>query len=79
MDINRLIETLNPANFLAVSIKIFGLVAAMFYIVFAIVIIRQVQVMKKTVMIRDWGFLSLFVVIQLGLGLILLIYDLLIL
>lgn len=79
MDINGLFENFSPTKVLNIGVKVFGLTAAVFYTVFAIVIIRQVQVMKRTVTIRDWGLLSLTALVQLGLGLILLIYALLIL
>lgn len=79
MDFNRLIDRLASLNFIGLSIKVFGMVAGLFYLVFAIVIIRQVQVMKKTVEIHDFGLLLFFSLIQLSLAIVLFIFSIFIL
>lgn len=79
MDIDSLLRRLRLTNFLNIGIKLFAVLSAVFYTVFAIVMIRQVQVMKKTVAIKDYGLLSFLALIQLGAALILLTYSLFIL
>lgn len=79
MDLNQILNELNLGNFLSLAIKIFGIVGSFIYLFFAIVVIKQVQVMKKTIEIKDGGLLSLAAFIQLILTIILILYSLFIL
>jgi len=75
MDINQILSEFLAKNFLSLAVKVFGVVTALIYLFFAAVMIKQVQVMKKAVEIRDKGVLSLVAFIQLILAIILLIYS----
>lgn len=79
MDINQILNELNLRSLLSLAIKIFGIVGAFIYLFFAIILIKQVKVMKKAIEIRDGGLLSVVAFIQLILIIILLLYSLFIL
>lgn len=77
MDISQFWTTANLRFFFDWGIKILGIIGSLFYLFFAIVLLRQTQVMKKTIEINDRGLLFLAAFIQLLLATILLLYSLL--
>lgn len=79
MDINRIFNPQQLNKLLGITVKLFGIVLSGFYIVFSIVIIRQVQVMKRTVEVKDYGVLSFLAFIQLIAASVLFLYSLFIL
>lgn len=79
MEINRLFDFIQFGQFMSIGFRLFGIVLSVFYIVFSIVIIRQVQVMKKSVQINDYGTLRLFAYIQFLMAIFFLFYSLFIL
>lgn len=79
MDINQFLNNLNLVNFLSLGIKILAVGISIFYLLFSIVILKQVGVMKKTIEFNDYGLLSFFSFIQLSLGIFLLFYSLFVL
>ncbi|HLC94056.1 MAG TPA: DUF5657 family protein [Patescibacteria group bacterium] len=79
MDIEQLLNFINFDSFLTIGIKLFGIVGAIFYTVFSIVVFRQTQVMKRTVEIKDGGLLLSFASIQCIVGVLLVLYSLFIL
>jgi len=79
VDINQIFDTLNLGSFLSLIIKLFGIVSAVLYLFFAVVIKKQVQTMKRAVEIQDKGLLLLAGYIQLIGAIILVFYSLFIL
>jgi hypothetical protein len=79
MDLNQIFNQLNSGNFLSLTIKLFSIVGVFIYLCFAIVLIKQVKVMKKAIEIKDGGLLLLASYIQLILAIILVFYSLFIL
>jgi len=63
----------------AIIIKIGGIGASIFYILFSIVILKQIQTMKKVIQIMDRNVLLTLGTVQLFVASILLAYSLLIL
>lgn len=61
-------------KFVDLIIKLFGGFFAVFYLFFSVVILRQTQIMKKTVKIQDGGWLLFFGFIQCILSILLIIY-----
>lgn len=61
-------------KFINLMIKLFGGVFAVFHLFFSVVVLRQTQIMKKTVKIQDGGLLLFFSFIQCILSILLLIY-----
>lgn len=62
-----------------IIIKLAGIIGSIFYILFALVMIRQIGSMKKVVELRDRGLLLFVAYIQLIVTIILLLFSLLIL
>ena len=67
------------SNLIGIGLKVSGIIFSMFYILFALVIIKQVQTMRNVIQLNDKGFLLLVSYVQLLLGLVLLVYCLIVL
>ncbi len=67
------------SNLLNIGIKIAGFFVTFMYILYSLVIIRQVQAMKKVIEIADRGLLLMTAYVQLSIAIILFFYSLLIL
>ncbi len=65
--------------FIDIVLKVTGILVSVGYVIYSLVIIRQVGSMKKVVELQDNGLLLFFSYIQLGIALLLFIYSLLIL
>ena len=76
---NNIIEYFNQAGIFGIFLKPFGIVIGMLYLFFAIVTMRQVRSMRKTVSFRDRGFLEMGAYTQIVLAVVILIYALFIL
>lgn len=64
---------------LHIIIKLTGIIGSILYILFALVMIRQISSMKKVLEMQDRGLLLFTAYIQLIVTIILLLYSLLIL
>lgn len=66
-------------SFIDIVLKITGILVSVGYVIYSLVIIRQVDSMKKVVELQDNGLLLFFSYIQLGVALLLFLYSLFIL
>jgi hypothetical protein len=79
MDLNQFLNTFNLITFLSLGIKLFGIVASIFYLLFSLVVLKQVEVMRKTIEIHDHGLLLLAAFIQLLMAGVLIFFSLFVL
>ena len=66
-------------NLVSLFIKLFGVVGGFLYLFFSVIMIRQVDTMKKTVTVNDKGLLVSLTYTQVGLASLVLFYALFIL
>lgn len=66
-------------NLVSLFIKLFGVVGGFLYLFFSVIMIRQVDTMKKTVTVNDKGLLVILTYTQVGLASLVLFYALFIL
>lgn len=76
---DSLFSFLQNSSFGTLLIKGFGIVLSGLFVFFSLILKRQVGLMRKTIIIKDNGFLSLYAVIQLVVALVLFVYALVIL
>lgn len=68
MDINPILNNINLSVVVYWFIKTLGIVGAIVYFIFVLVVNKQTQVMKKTIQIDDKNILTLIAAIQLFLA-----------
>lgn len=68
-------EYLTLSKILSSSLKFFGILGSSTYLIFAIVYIRQIKMMKDTVLIKDGGLLMLLGYMQTAIAFLLLLYS----
>jgi hypothetical protein len=69
----------NSGNLLSIFIKLFGIVLGIMYILFSVVMIKQISSMKEAVNVSDQGVLHLAALLQLGFALLVVFYALFVL
>lgn len=69
-----LLDFLQSGRLLDMFIKLFGLVLGGLYVFFSVIMIRQVEVMGRTIRISNHGVLNFFAYLQLAFSIIILIY-----
>jgi hypothetical protein len=79
MDIKQFFNDLSLKFLLDTGLKLLGIITAIIYLCFATVVIKQVEVMRKSIEIEDRGLFLLAAFVQLILSVILLFYSLVIL
>lgn len=79
MDSSQLAQFLNRETILRYSIKTLAIVFSIFYLLLATMMIKQTQVMRKTIEIEYKNLFSLSALVQFILGLVLVFYSLFIL
>ncbi|OGK27965.1 hypothetical protein A3D80_04050 [Candidatus Roizmanbacteria bacterium RIFCSPHIGHO2_02_FULL_40_13b] len=77
--IGFILAYLHYPNLLSVFIKLFGITLSMLYILFSLVIIRQISQLRVSIEVHDNGLLDLLGKIQLIFAIILFIYSIIIL
>lgn len=71
------LETLFESRFIiGLFIKLFGIVLGLLYLFFSIILVKQVQSMKRTVTVHDGGMLLMTAYVQVGISLIIVAYAL---
>lgn len=79
MDLNQFISLISGQNIFSFFFKAFAVVFALLYIIYALVIFKQTQVMTKTLETEGNTFILLISLIQIGVGIVLLFFSLLLL
>ncbi|MFS8158885.1 MAG: DUF5657 family protein [Candidatus Roizmanbacteria bacterium] len=77
--IEQIIAFIQTGDIISFFIKAFALILLFLYFFYAIIFLRQVQVMKGIISIRDGGILFILAYIQIIAVLVLLVYAVLIL
>lgn len=67
---------INSNNFISLFIKLFAILFAFIYLIFSIVILRQTQIMNKTVQTKSAGFLFFISFMQIIIAVILIFASL---
>jgi hypothetical protein len=79
MDINTLSQFFTAENIVGIGIKLFGIVFSFLFFIFALVLIKQVQVMGRTIRIKSSGIVVGLAIFQFLLSVVLVLYSLFIL
>lgn len=79
MDINTLLGFFTATNIIGIGLKLFGIVFALMYFIFSLVLIKQVQVMQRTVRLSTGGIWVTLAIFQFLLSVVLVLYSLFIL
>jgi hypothetical protein len=79
MDINTLLTLFTNINLVSLGIKLFGIAFAVLFFIFALVLIKQVQVMSRTVRLKNGGIVVTLAIIQFLVSVVLVLYSLFIL
>lgn len=74
MDLENLFVSFTDENIIRFFFKAFSIVFSLMYLLYAIVIYKQTQVMTKTIETRSNGIILSISLIQLLLGIVLLIF-----
>ena len=75
MGIDVISDSLALGSALNLGIKIFGVIGSFVYLAFTIVAIRQIRIMKDTVLVKDGGLLLLLGYIQIAIAIVLILYS----
>lgn len=62
-------------NILNVSLKFIGVFGSIVYLIYTVVLIRQIRIMKETVMVKDGGLFLLLGYVQIVLAILLILYS----
>ncbi|OGK15821.1 hypothetical protein A3H80_03250 [Candidatus Roizmanbacteria bacterium RIFCSPLOWO2_02_FULL_37_19] len=74
-----LLEFLDAQHLFSFFLKLFGVTLGLLYLFFAVIMIRQVISMKRTVSVKDGGILLIISYIQVSLATVIVFYALFIL
>lgn len=77
MNLNQFIQTITTGDIFDLFFKTFAVVFSLLYIIYALVIYKQTQVMTKTLETEGKTFILLISLIQIGIGIVLLFFALL--
>lgn len=61
---NLLVDFFTETDLLSIFLKLFGIVVGLLYLFFSIIMIKQVQSMKRTVTLDDGGILVFLTYLQ---------------
>jgi hypothetical protein len=64
MNLETFFEFFASNNFLSIGIKLFGIIFSLLFLIFSFVVLKQVQVMRKTVVMDHSGILIILAFIQ---------------
>lgn len=73
------IDFINEADLFSLFLKLFGVVVGALYLFFSVVMVKQVETMKRTITIQDNGLLDIVAYVQVLLSFIALVFALFIL
>jgi hypothetical protein len=74
-----LLDIFDGENIFGVFLKLFGIVLGLLYLFFSIILLKQVQSMKKVVSVHDSGLLLMMAYMQIGISFVIVAYALFIL
>lgn len=75
----NVIEFFNQEHIFGIFLKLFGVVIGFLYLFFSLIILRQIDVMRKTVTFEDGGKLELGAYVQIVLATVIVVFALFIL
>jgi hypothetical protein len=79
MDLNALLPFFNTTNLVAFFFKSFAIIFSFLYLVYAIVVLKQTQVMNTTLTVGRNGLISFISFLQVLIGLLLVVLAILVL
>lgn len=75
MDIGEINNIFSFGNIFDLSVKVIGILGTIVYSMYTIVLIKQIKIMKETVLVKDGGLLLLLGYAQVVMAILLILYS----